>query len=211
MQEVFLRQSEVSSLSIAAFFQKLNETLFTPQFDTYEHLTFLNNPDGFKWLILGLYFGLVVASIVMYYNKNVLGSLVRRLDGAEAYDSDSAKTLSELGAEKNFFYRLSLKRGKLIRKVIALAPTEGEELPSDISLLSAAAFGRKCSPLTDRFYIPKAKRDATVGRFNAKGSSWLSVLLMVVVGFVAVIVIFKIAPYIAGLIEQVIASSTVEQ
>ncbi len=211
MQEVFLRQSEIGSLSIAAFFHKLNETLFTPQFDTYEHLTFLNDPNGFKWLIFGLYFGLIAASLFMFYNKNVLGSLIRKLDGAGAYDRDSAKTLSELGCEKNFFYRIALKRGSSVRKAVAIAPNGEEELPDDISVLSAAALGRKCSPKTDRFYIPESKRDATVGRFNAKGSGWLSVLLIVVIGLVLVIAIFKLAPFVAGLIEKAIASASVQQ
>ncbi len=211
MQEVFLRQSEIGSLSIAAFFQKLNETLFTPQFDTYEHLTFLNDPDGFKWLILGLYFGLVAASLFMFYNKNVLGSLIRKLDGAEAYDRVSAKTLAELGCEKNFFCKMSLRCGNSVRKVVSVAPTEDEELPDDVTLLAASAFGRRTSTLTDRFYLPQSKRDAAITRFDPKGSGWLSVLLMAVIGLLLVIVIFKLAPFIAGLIEQAIASSVAQQ
>ncbi len=210
MQKVFLRHGETASLSIAAFFQKLNETLFTPQFDTYEHLTFLNNPDGFKWIIFGLYFGLVAASLFMFYNKNVLGELVRRLDIAGAHDRDSAKTLSELGLEKNIFCKISLKRGNSIRKAVCIAPAEDEELPEDISVLRAAAQGRKCSPLTDRFYIPAEKCDTIVDRFNPKGSGWLSVLLMIILGIVLVIAIFKFAPFIAGLIEQAIASAVGE-
>ncbi len=205
MQGVFLRQLDILTLSFTSFFVKLDEMLFTPQFDTYEHLTFLNDPNGFKWLILGIYFGLVLASAVMFYNKNVLGSLIRRLDGAQAYDRATAKTLSELGCDRNIFFRLSLKAGNSLRRVISVAPREDERLPDDINLYNAAALGRKCSPLTDRFYLPQSKRDATVTRFNAKGSGWLSVILMVVVGFVAVIAIFKLAPFVAGLIEQAIA------
>ncbi len=211
MQEVFFRQSEVNSLSIAAFFQKLDDTLFTPQFDTYEHLTFLNDPNGFKWIVLGLYFGLLIASIFMFYNKNVLGSLIRKLDRAGACDPESAKTLSELACTKNIFYRIALKRGNSIRKVVAVAPSEGEKLPDEATLFVASALGRKCDTLTDRFYIPKSKRDRTIDRFDSKGSGWLSVVLMAVLGLALVIIIFKAAPLIAGMIENALASSSAQK
>ena len=213
MQGVFARPTEIFSLSVIAFFEKIDEVLFTPDFDTYEHLTFLNDPLTFKWLILGVYFGLVIASFVMFYNKNVLGALIRRLDEACALSPESAKTLDELGFSKNIFVKLSLKRGNTLRKLVAIAPAEGEasEDGRDLTLFLASVEGRKYSVDTERFYLPEKKRDVAVDRFRKKGSGWLSVVLMVVVGLLVTIAIMKLAPSVAGLIESLIDGMSGEQ
>ncbi len=193
----------VFSLSFVSFFEKIDE-FFTPTFDTYEHLTFLNDPNAFKWLVLGIYFGLLLASFVMFYNKNVLGAFVRRIDGAGALDAASAKTLAELGFEKNIFIKLSLKLGNSLRRVIALAPKDGEEHDGDLTLFHASMLKQKYSLSDARFYIPQTKRDIVVGRFSAKGSGILSVVLTAVIGLAVAIIILKFAPNVAGLIESVI-------
>ena len=211
MQGVFTRPNEIFALSAISFFEKIDETLFTPNFDTYEHLTFLNDPLTFKWLILGVYFGLVIASFVMFYNKNVLGALIRRLDEVGALDAESAKTLDELGLSKNIFIKLSLKRGNTLRKLVAIAPAEGEACERDLTLFLASVEGIKYSVDTERFYLPQSKRDVAVGRFRRKGSGWLSVVLMTVVGLVAVIAIMKLAPDVAGIIEALIDGMSAEQ
>ena len=211
MQGVFTRPNEIFALSAISFFEKIDETLFTPNFDTYEHLTFLNDPLTFKWLILGVYFGLVIASLVMFYNKNVLGALIRRLDEVGALGAESAKTLDELGFSKNIFIKLSLKRGNTLRKLVAIAPAEGEACERDLTLFLASVEGIKYSVDTERFYLPQSKRDVAVGRFRRKGSGWLSVVLMTVVGLVAVIAIMKLAPSVAGIIEALIDGMSAEQ
>lgn len=211
MQGVFTRPSEIFALSAISFFEKIDETLFTPNFDTYEHLTFLNDPLTFKWLILGVYFGLVIASLVMFYNKNVLGELIRRLDEVGALDAESAKTLDELGFSKNIFIKLSLKRGNTLRKLVAIAPAEGEACERDLTLFLASVEGIKYSVDTERFYLPQSKRDVAVGRFRRKGSGWLSVVLMAVVGLAVVIAIMKLAPSVAGIIEALIDGMSAEQ
>ena len=211
MQGVFTRLNEIFALSAISFFEKIDETLFTPNFDTYEHLTFLNDPLTFKWLILGVYFGLVIASLVMFYNKNVLGELIRRLDEVGALDAESAKTLDELGLSKNIFIKLSLKRGNTLRKLVAIAPAEGEACERDLTLCLASVEGIKYSVDTERFYLPQSKRDVAVGRFRRKGSGWLSVVLMAVVGLAVVIAIMKLAPSVAGIIEALIDGMSAEQ
>ena len=211
MQGVFTRPNEIFALSAISFFEKIDETLFTPNFDTYEHLTFLNDPLTFKWLILGVYFGLVIASLVMFYNKNVLGELIRRLDEVGALGAESAKTLDELGFSKNIFIKLSLKRGNTLRKLVAIAPAEGEACERDLTLFLASVEGIKYSVDTERFYLPQSKRDVAVGRFRRKGSGWLSVVLMAVVGLAVVIAIMKLAPSVAGIIEALIDGMSAEQ
>ena len=96
----------VFALSVSGFFEKIDKMFFTPEFGKYEHLGFLGNSDSFKWAILALYFGLVIASVLTYYNRNVLGKAVRALDTAGSLSPEGAKTLAELGLGKNIFIKL---------------------------------------------------------------------------------------------------------
>lgn len=193
MNNMFYEHSGIVSLSVARFFRRIDDILFTPDFEHYEHLTFFNDPNTFKWLVLGLYFGIIVASLIMFYNKNVLGSFVRRLDAAGCTSRENAKTVGELGCGKNIFYRISLRTGYSLRNVVVSVNGTND------------TDGVKKVPYTqNRYYIPEEKKETVLRRFNAKGSGWLSVLLIAAIGLVLVILLFLIAPFIVGMIESTI-------
>ena len=196
---------DTAALSLGTFFDTIDRNFFTPNFDTYEHMRFFNDPTAFKILVIGLYIGIVIASLVMYYNKHVLGGFIRRVDELGALSPETARTLEELGYSKNPFIKLSLKTGYSLRRVISYVPSgEGSERAGG-NLANAAYAKEKLELLSDRFYIPQEKRDVTVGRFRVKGSGWLTVLLFAVVGIVAVVLVFKLAPFAVGLLESMIA------
>ena len=52
------------------------------------------------------------------------------------------------------------------------------------------------------FYIQPERRDSLVQRFSVKGSGVLSVVLVAALGLVAVVVIFKVAPFAFGLLDS---------
>ena len=196
-----------TALSLATFFDTIDRTFFTPKFGTYEHLTFFNNPTMFKILVLGIYIGVLVASVSMFYNKRVPGGFVRKLDSEKAYSPESAKTLDELGFLKNPFIRASLKSGYSLRRVISYVPVKRSEDDSRKggNLIEAAYAREKLDLKEDKFYLPEEKRDLTIQRFRTKGSGILSVILVAVLGIIAVVLIFKIAPVIVNLLEAVAA------
>lgn len=204
-------------LSIATFFDSIDRMFFTPDFETYAHLPFFNSPTAFKYLVIGIYLGLVLASICMYYNKNVLGGFVRKLDAEGCLSEQSAKTLDELSYGKNVFVKWSLSHGKLLNKVIRSVDKYKEASPdepdqqaersenSKESAQNSARVGvypQKFNVKTDKFYLIPEKRDLTIQRFRAKGSGWLSVLLLAVVGLIAVVLVFKLAPTIVGMLDN---------
>lgn len=193
-----------TALSLATFLDTIDRKFFTPNFGTYEKLTFFNNPTMFKTIVIGIYIGLIVASLITFYNRRVLGGFIRKLDSEGALSPENAKTLAELGYDKNRFIRLSLRHGYSLRRVVSYAfkkTDDGSETNGE-NLINAATLGQKIDLSGDRFYLPEEKRDVTVSRFRTKGSGPLSVILITVLGLVAVVLIFKIAPVIVKLLDS---------
>ena len=194
------------ALSLSTFLDTIDRKFFTPNFGTYEHMTFFNDPTSFKVLVIGLYLGIVLASLMMFYNRRVLGGFVRKLDSENATDPDSAKTLSELGYEKNIFIKLSLKMGYSLRRVICFAPGDGENSARTGGNLANTALTREKVMLdADKFFLPEEKRDTTLRRFRTKGSGPLSIVLTAVLGIVVVVLIFKLAPLAVSFLESFVA------
>jgi len=198
---------DTAALSLATFLDTIDRTFFTPNFGTYEHLTFFNDPTMFKILIIGIYIGLIIASLFTFYNRRILGEFVRKLDSEGALSPETAKTLEELGYSKKRLVKLSLKRGYSLRRVISYTSAantdENEEIKGE-NLANASTLGQKVDLSKDKFYLPEEKRDITVSRFRAKGSGPLSIVLLAVIGLVAVVLIFKIAPIIVNLLDSAV-------
>ena len=60
--------------------------------------------------IASLAFGVFLALLFTFFQKGVMGAFIRRLIGEKAFSPESAKTLDELGINKNVFILLALKR-----------------------------------------------------------------------------------------------------
>jgi len=209
--------ADTAALSLATFFDTVDRMFFTPNFGTYENLTFFNDPTMFRLIIFGLYFGIVAAALAMCYTKRVLGAFVRALDKNGALSKENAKTLSELGFEKNIFVKSALFMGYTLRRVVSFVPAPAEDgapakkkklkkgapdAPAGGNLAELGAFGYKADLKRDAFYIPEEKRDVTVGRFDPRGSGLLSVLAVALIGIVVVVLIFKLAPFAVAMIDS---------
>lgn len=196
----------ISVLSIRAFFEGIDRNLFTPEFGTYEYMTFFNDPTAFKILVLGIYFGLIVAALATYYNKQILGGFIRTLDARGCLSPQSALGLGELGYLNNPFIKLSLRFGYTLRRVVSVVCGSGEDGEMiGVSLIEASLKKRRSDLKNDKLYIPESKRDVTVQRFYAKGSGVLSLILTIAIGLAAVIVIFKLAPFVVRILENTAA------
>lgn len=192
----------VFALSSGNFFETIDKVFFTPEFGKYEHLGFLGNSESFKWAILALYFGLVIASLVAYYNRCVLGKAVRALDAAGCTSLETAKTLAELGLGKNIFIKLSLRKGGMLASLVRRVVIIDDENDARVGGNAKKGKKGKVNFETDMFYIQPERRDSLVQRFSVKGSGVLSVVLVAALGLVAVVVIFKVAPFAFGLLDS---------
>lgn len=100
----------VSALS-SGIWGKMTE-FFSPELGAYDNFSF--NEGSFvslKYIIMGLFFGMIFAAISAFYNRRVLGKFIRALIKADATSPEKAKTLAELGFDKNGFVRTSLRNG----------------------------------------------------------------------------------------------------
>ena len=69
-------------------------------------------------LVFGLFFGIIVASVMVVYDKRVTGGLVRDIIYAGAIGSDNAKTLDELDIGKRSQAAKSLRRSAYLKKIV---------------------------------------------------------------------------------------------
>ena len=222
----------ISALS-KSFWDVLNE-FFTPELGTYDNLTF--NESSFvslKYIIMGIFFGIILASLSALYNRRVLGKFIRALIKADATSPEKAKTLAELGFEKNGFVRTSLRNGctlknstscveydEFLKKMAQEAQKDGAETAQDGS--DSASDGEKKGDArkTDRralrekdfipdlatahFYIPEDKKYAMEIKFEDKGTNWLTFAFAVVASVVLAGAVVMFMPDILRFIDNFI-------
>ena len=208
------------ALSIQSFFVYIDSKFFSPKFGKLEHLTVFED-DSFKAIVFIFYFALVLGSIVIYYNRTLIGALPRALAKHECFSPESAKSLEELGLAKNAFIKFSLRFGTTFRRIIGCVDTRQPADAVDENAAESgenAARGRDIEPYdgtgkryknnfeTDLFYIREKYKDATAIRFARKGNGILSILLTAVIGIIAVVLIFKFAPVIIEMIDSSITT-----
>ena len=109
---------------------------FNPELEGYVNFDFGGgNHVNIHVIVFGIFIGVFAASFYMVYVKNFVGAFVRRLLADGCLTPKKAKTLAELGFEKNLFVRLAL-RGTLLASTVCRAedikPESGEEAaPAD--------------------------------------------------------------------------------
>jgi hypothetical protein len=100
-------------------FELMKEELFSIELREYEHITFdARAAASFRLLVFGLFIGANIAALISIFNKRVLGDFVRALISNECFSAESAKTLSELGYQKDPAVRGSLRHGVTLRRVV---------------------------------------------------------------------------------------------
>ena len=76
--------------------------------------------------LLAIVIGFIVSFFAIYYRRRVIGSFVRAIRRAEAFDKESAKTLAELEQEDNISAIETIRKSASIRRLITVY-NEGDE------------------------------------------------------------------------------------
>lgn len=206
------------ALSIQSFFVYIDSKFFSPKFGKLENLTIFED-DSFKAIVFIFYFALVLGSIMIYYNRTLIGALPRALAKHECFSPESAKSLEELGLAKNVFIKFSLRFGTTFRRIIGCVDTRRAVDTNDAEKVENATRGRDIEPYdgtgkryknnfdTDLFYIREKYKDATALRFARKGNGILSIILTAVIGIIAVVLIFKFFPMFIEMIDSSITNN----
>ena len=227
IKEAIIGALNTHALSIQSFFVYIDSEFFSPKFGNLKNLTMFED-KSFKTIILVFYVAMVLGSLIMYYNRSVIGALPRALIKNGCFSAESAKTLSELGLSKNVFIKFSLRFGSVFRRIIGCvdgrvseeqkAEIEGEtdekeaenstrvasNDENELALLTGKKYKNNFE--TDRFYVREKYKDQTEIRFARKGNGILAVVLTAVIGIIAVVLIFKFFPDFIIMIDNSISA-----
>lgn len=159
-------------------------------------------------VIFGIYIGAVIACAVMFYNRQVVGSAVRRMLGEEIHSREGAKTLLELGYKKNFFVRSLFRDSTSLRKVVKCVEEENfyaeqekaraeyeQEREKNKKLPRFREKTYRVDVSTDRFYIPEEQKFTAEVKFQKKGSTWVSMLIGIIILTIAFFAILLFLPW----------------
>ena len=116
-------------------------------------------------IIMGLAFGLIIAFIIVYYQRRVIGSFVRAIRYAEATDEETAKTLTELGQDHNISAITKLKKSTSLQSLITICGAVTD------------AKGKLLIDENTRFYIPKEKEERSRKQFGEGEDSLIPIII----------------------------------
>ncbi|MCL2212268.1 MAG: hypothetical protein FWB93_00325 [Oscillospiraceae bacterium] len=150
-------------------------------------------------IVWGIYIGIVIASAVALYQKNVVGRFVRSIIAENATSPETAKTLEELGYGKKYGIRRHLRGKTALSSIIFEAE---DELVLDDDGLPRPVVRSSVNLANGKFYIPEDLKHRAQVRFEKKGSSIWSFLLVVVVFFVMAIGVVQLLPWFLGVLEN---------
>lgn len=163
---------------------------------------------------LGIYIGCLVACVVMTYNRQLLGSVVRKMISMDISTRENARTVEELGYKKNFFIRGFFRDSEALHRVVRCVEEEdfySEQAQAKSECDAKRAENKKIRRFKeevyridvdgDRFYIPEELKEVAQKRFEKKGSTWVTTLLAILVLTLVFIALIFFLPWFFGVIS----------
>lgn len=175
------------------------DTYFSIRFGAYDNFAISEQSASIiNKMIPAFILGIIIAAIATVYCRRIVGDFVRTLIKKEALSPNAGVTLMEMGAFRSTVVRRELCRGALLRKVVFCREEQ--------AFLSEKEKGTdyKIDFTKDHFYIPEELKYRAENRFRQKGSSWLSVVLTVILVPVVVGLICRFMPNILQLADSLI-------
>ena len=200
-----------------------SEKYFTIEFGAYENFAVA---EGFgttlRSIVIGLTFGIIIAALATARTRSGLGGFVKKLIKEDCLSADQAKTLFELGYFRSPMIRRELERGTILRMVVHCRERDGAECNDPHETKStdnknADQDGKKAQKrtyalqkrekidfTTAHFYIPEDLRYRAEIRFEEKGSSWRSAVLLMVAAIVVAALLCAFLPDVVAFIDNLI-------
>jgi len=130
-----------------------------------------------SWMLV---FGIVISWFFIYYHKKVIGDFINALFDAGADSEENAKTLAEIGQERNVSAINKYSKSVTLQKLVICDATDAD--PKN---------GRLKIDENTKFYIEEQHRDRLKSMYNPKGNSMIFMLIgAIVLAIFAVIVGF---------------------
>ena len=189
---------------------------FSVDLGRYEHIQMGSGSlITIRNVILGICIGIIIASIMAAYDKNKLGKFVRAVIKAQCLWPDKAKTLDELGFDRDHFIKGNLKRnGGVLNKVVKCV--ERETFNKEVSDMREAYIAKTGSDKdfvppkfeidlnTAHFYIPDEEHYAADIRFDNRGSGWRAFLLVVIITTIIAVLVCFLLPDMLQMVDNMI-------
>ncbi len=196
-----------------------NETYFSPEVPYLDNISLgTGTLVTLETIIIGLTFGLILASFITLYNKRYLGGFIRKLLREDCLAADSAKTLEELGYSKSLGVKNAIRtNGTLSRWVRCVEEdiynaemeqkrVEFEEVHrNDPKPPKFKEIEFKRNLKTMHFYIPEEKKYAADIKFDAKGANLGSFILVAVISIALCAFLSYMLPDIVKMIDNFIS------
>ncbi len=173
----------------------------------YANLDFEKTPlFSLPLAILFFFIGTIIACIVMTYNKQSVGKIVRAISKKGANSRENAKTLEELGFKGSYTVRNAVQRNLTLRRFVKCVEEEDyiarltEEKAIDAASEAPKQKKKKeeeelpkyyIDAEHDRFYIPEELMIRAEIRYEKKGSGKITTaisIILLIAGLVAVLV-----------------------
>ena len=206
----FLEADEDSWLNILG-------DIFALDMGEYENLGFGDFAfTNLRGIIIGMVAGIIIAAYLSIFNKRVHGSFVSSVIELGASTPSTAKTLSELGYMKNSAVRSAIRSGNTYRGILRCVEAEeyyfARELARGEYEAKVAASGVSAPPFESpefkfdfekaHFYIPEDKHFSASTRFEKKGTSVFSGVVMTLISVALLWAILKFLPDIMQLLDN---------
>ena len=193
---------------------------FSPDAVVFENLSFGDNTAvTLRNIVLGLFVGIIAASLFIVIDKRVLGAFVRKLLREDCTSAEKAKRLYDLGFVTKYSIRNGVRRSSVLRSVVrcreedeyyaALAEQKQsyeQKRAEDSTLPPFKEIPYRVDPDTDHFYIPEEKKYSAEMRFDKRGTTWIGFAMVIVVAIIGFAVLMFALPEILKLIDSFVGS-----
>jgi hypothetical protein len=134
----------------------------------------------------------------MLYQKLVPGNIIRAILKAEAHTPEAAKTLTELGLDKNPLYRFELRRNAVLKKTV-LCTSEQETGEGEDESEKAESAAKE-----ERFYILEEDKYRAEVRFDKKGNGVVGLVVTAILTVALAILLIKLTPAVLGMVDNLL-------
>jgi len=147
---------------------------------------FIGNNPTLASILWPLIAGVVIAACAVFFHKQTIGKFVKKLLTEKADTPETAKSLSDLGFEKNKLVKWALRPDTTLRKIIFSAENAEENAPA-------------------RYYIPEDKAYRAEVTYNPDGASLLAMMAAIVV-FILLAFLMALIPDLIQMAKNAISS-----
>lgn len=138
-------------------------------------------------VIWAFYIGILIASVVMWYNQRVVGKAVRVLYKKGIFSIDKALTLKQLGLN-SFFIRTALKKQfSPLRRVVYCSIQKPNLSDNDFE--------------NAKFYIPEEQKYRAEVKYHGKNTSIVLIVITAIVMFFIALLCIEYIPKLLDLFK----------